>query len=95
MLYLSKKVLVTEVGTAFHEVVEMFATTRDMASKKKIGSDMMNPTIGHLIRGHFCSSLATLLLDGLRPYRFQGIMQDDIWKITIAFCTSGKVSSNI
>ena len=90
MQYVSKKVLVTEVGSAFHHVVEMFAQTRDISSKKKIGSDMTNPAMGHLIRGPFCSSLVSLLLDGLRPYRFQGIVQDDIWKITTAFCNSGK-----
>ena len=88
-LYLAKKVLVTEVGSAFHAIMELFGQSRTIASKKRIGSDMTNPAMGHLIREHFCSALSKLMLDGLLPYRLQGIVQDDIWKVTVAFCKSG------
>lgn len=67
-----------------------FEKSRDLAEKKRIGSDMTNIAIGHMIRGQFCSALATLVLDGLRPYRFEGLLQDDIWKVTVAFCSEGK-----
>ena len=69
--------------------MSLFGQTRDNAEKKKIGSDMTNPNMGHMIRGRFCSALARLLLDGLRPYRLQGIVQDNIWDVTIAFCNAG------
>ena len=88
-LYLSKKVLVTEVGSAFHAIMDLFGETRSVSSKKRIGSDMTNQAMGHLIRGRFCSALSHLMLDGLRPYRLQGIVQDDIWKVTVAFCNAG------
>ena len=89
-LYTSKKVIVTEIGSAFHEVmVVQFEKTRDLAEKKRIGSDMTNIAIGHMIRGRFCSSLAALILDGLRPYRLEGLVIDDIWKVTAAFCNEG------
>lgn len=89
-LYLSKKVVITEIGSSFHDIINLFGQTRDLGEKKKIGSDMTNPAIGHMVRGRFCSAIARLLLDGLRPYRLQGILQDDIWKVTMAFCSAGK-----
>lgn len=91
-LYLQKKVIVTEVGTAFHEVLSQFEHTRDSEEKKRIGSDMINAPLGHVIRGRFCSAIARLLLDGMRPYRMEGLITDDIWKVTLAFCHEGECS---
>ena len=88
--YLRKKTTITEIGKAFHEIMSHFEKTRDHSEKKRIGSDMTNPAMGHLVRGQFCSALATLLLDGLRPYRLEGLVQDDIWKVTLAFCNEGR-----
>ncbi len=70
--------------------MNLFGKTRDNIEKKRIGSDMTNPTIGHLIRGRFCSAIARIMLDGLRPYRLQGMIQDNIWKVTTAFCSAGR-----
>ena len=64
-----------------------------MAEKKRIGSDMTSITMGHMIRGWFCSALAAMILDGLRPYRLEGLVTDDIWKFTVAFCNEGKRSN--
>lgn len=66
-----------------------FEKSRDMAEKKRIGSDMTNVAMGHMIRARFCSALAALVLDGLRPYRLEGLVSDDIWKVTTAFCNEG------
>ena len=89
-LYTAKKFIITEIGSAFHEVMVQFEKSRDLAEKKRIGSDMTNIAIGHMIRGRFCTALATLLLDGLRPYRLEGLVTDDIWKVTVAFCNEGE-----
>ena len=91
-LYVAKKVIVTEIGSSFHEIIIQFEKSRDMAEKKRIGSDMTNIAIGHMIRGRFCSALAALILDGLRPYRLEGLVTDDIWKVTTGFCNEGKNS---
>ncbi|XP_064387985.1 uncharacterized protein LOC135336189 isoform X2 [Halichondria panicea] len=91
-LYLTKKLIVTEIGTAFHHVMEQFEVSRDQAGKKKIGSDMVNVAMGHLIRGEFCTAIAKLLLDGMKPYRLEGLIQDDVWKVTVAF--SNEAQSN-
>ena len=80
----------TEVGTAFHNILKQFETTRDHAEKKKIGSDMINVSMGHVVRGEFCSAIAHILLDGLRRYRFEGLVQDDVWKVTVAFSNEGQ-----
>ena len=88
-LYMTKKAITTEIGSAFHEVLEQFGCTRDLKEKERIGSDMTNVAIGHMIRGRLCSALAGLLLDGLKPYRMEGLMVDDIWKVTVAFCQEG------
>ena len=92
-LYIAKKFIVTEVGSAFHEIMVQFEKSRDLAEKKRIGSDMTNTAMGHMIRGRFCSALAVLILDGLRPYRLEGLVTDDIWKVTVAFCNEGEKSN--
>ena len=70
-----------------------FEKSRDLAEKKRIGSDMTNIAMGHMIRGRFCSALAAMILDGLRPYRLEGLVTDDIWKVTVAFCNESKGSN--
>ena len=77
------------MGVSFQEILSQFEQTRDAEEKKRIGSDMMNISIGHMIRGKFCSTVARLLLDGMKPYRMEGLVVDDIWKITTAFCQEG------
>eukprot|EP00731_Ephydatia_muelleri_P017763 Em0010g861a len=84
-LFLSKKALVTGVGGAIHSVLAQFEQTRSVEEKKRIGCDMTNPNMGHLVRGALCTAMARVLLDGLKPYRFQGLVTDDIWKVTSAF----------
>ena len=69
--------------------MEQFEISRDQAEKKKVGSDMTNASMGHIVRGEFCSAIAHLLMDGLKPYRFEGLVQDDIWKVTVAFSNEG------
>ena len=86
---MTKKAITTEIGSAFHEILEQFGRTRDIKEKDRIGSDMTNVAIGHMIRGRLCSALAGLLLDGLKPYRMEGLVVDDIWKVTVAFCQEG------
>ena len=90
-LFLSKKALVTGVGGAIHSVLAQFEQTRSVEEKKRIGCDMTNPNMGHLVRGALCTAMARVLLDGLKPYRFQGLVTDDIWKVTSAFWQEGKV----
>lgn len=88
-MYVSKKVIVAEISSAFHDVMQQFECTRLVKEKKRIGSDMTNVAIGHMIRGRFCSALARLILDGLKPYRMEGLVVDDIWRVTVAFCNEG------
>lgn len=88
-LCVTKKVIVAEISNAFHDVMQQFECTRLVKEKKRIGSDMTNVAIGHMIRGRFCSALARLILDGLKPYRMEGLVVDDIWRVTVAFCNEG------
>ena len=94
-MYITKKLIITEIGSAFHEIMVQFEKSRDLAEKKRIGSDMTNITMGHMIRGRFCTALAALVLDGLRPYRLEGLLTDDIWKVTVAFCNEGRVGQSV
>ena len=50
---------------------------------------MINNDMGYTVRGRFCSALASLILDGLRPYRIQRLILNDIWKVTSSFCQEG------
>ena len=83
-LFVSKKAIVTGVGGAIHSV-----QTRSVEDKRRIGLDMTNPNMGHLVRGALCT-----LLDGLKPYRYQGLVTDNIWKVTSSFLQEGKLSSS-
>ncbi len=89
-LFVQKKAIVTEIGMAFQVILAQFEKTRDVEEKKRIGSDMMNVDMGHMVRGRFCSAIARLILDGMKPYRMEGLIIDDIWKITTAFCQEGE-----
>ena len=82
--------LATEIGTAAQQILSQFERTRDNEEKKKIGSDMTNHVMGSMVRGRFCSAIASLLCDGLKPSRLGGLVQDDIWKVTVAFCHEGR-----
>ena len=93
-LFVSKKAIVTGVGLAIHSVLAQFEQTRSVGDKRRIGSDMTNPNMGHLVRGALCTAVARVLLDGLKPYRFQGLGTDDIWKVTLSFWQEGKLSSS-
>jgi hypothetical protein len=81
-----RKRIITAIGAAAHDVVSQFEQTRDTEEKKRIGSDMVNSGMGFTVRGRFCSALAGLILEGLRPYRIQRLVLNDIWKVTAAFC---------
>ena len=93
-LFVSKKAIVTGVGGAIHSLLAQFEQTRSVEDKRRIGSDMTNPNMGHLVRGALCTAVARVLLDGLKPYRFQGLVTDDIWKVTSSFWQEGKLSSS-
>ena len=45
-----------------------------------------------MIRGRFCTSLAYLLLDGMKVQKL-GFVQQDVWKVINAFCQEGKLVS--
>ena len=93
-LFVSKKAIVTGVGGAIHSLLAQFEQTRSVEDKRRIGSDMTYPNMGHLVRGALCTAVARVLLDGLKPYRFQGLVTDDIWKVTSSFWQEGKLSSS-
>ena len=82
--------IITELASAFHAVMKQFESTRDIAEKRRIGSDMTNASMGHMVRVQLCSALAKLMLDGMKPYRLNGLVVDDIWKVTVAFCSEGE-----
>ena len=44
--YLQKRAIATEIGSAFHEILEQFKTCKSSEEKKKVASDMANETIG-------------------------------------------------
>lgn len=50
---------------------------------------MTNETLGHMIRGRFCSAIASLLLDGVKLQRLGGLVQYDVWKIVNSFIQEG------
>ena len=39
----------TGVGGAIHSVLAQFEQTRSVEDKRRIGSDMTNPNMGHLV----------------------------------------------
>ena len=41
---------------------------------------MINNYMGYTIRGRFCSALAALMLEGLKPYRIQRLVVNDVWE---------------
>ena len=43
---------------------------------------------GHMVRGRFCTSIVTLLFDGLKLQKL-GFVQQDVWKVIGAFCQEG------
>ena len=47
--------------------------------------------IGHMIRGRFCSAVASLLMDGLKLPKLVGLIQHDVWKVINSFCQEGKL----
>ena len=44
-----KRAIATEIGSAFHDILELFKTTKSNEEKKKVASDMTNETLGMLI----------------------------------------------
>ena len=50
-----KRAIATEIGSAFHDILELFKTTKTNEEKKKIASDMTNETLGMLI--YVCGSI--------------------------------------
>ena len=80
----------TGVGGAIHSMLAQFEQTRSVEDKRRIGSDMTNPNMGHLVRGALCTAVARVLLDGLKPYRFLGLVSDDVWKVTSSFWQESK-----
>ena len=55
-LFVSKKAIVTGVGGAIHSLLAQFEQTRSVEDKRRIGSDMTNPNMGHLVRGALCTA---------------------------------------
>lgn len=92
-LYIQKRVLATNIGSAFHEILEHFKDCKTIEDKKNQGSDMINTVIGYNIRGRFCSAVAHFLLDGMKVQRFAGLMTYDVWKLVLAFVQEGLCSS--
>ncbi len=46
--FLQKRIIVTEIGSSFNEVLEQFKDCKSSEDKKRVGSDMANNTIGKL-----------------------------------------------
>lgn len=44
--YLQKRAIVTEIGSSFNELLELFKDCKSSEEKRNIGSDMTNSTIG-------------------------------------------------
>ena len=88
-VYLQKRAVTTEIGSAFHEILDLFSSCKSMEEKKRIGSDMTNVQIGYLIRGRFCTAIAWLLLDGMKVQLFGGLVTRDVWKVVGAFVQEG------
>ena len=49
-----KRAIATEIGSAFHDILELFKTTKSNEEKKKVASDMTNETLGMLICVYVC-----------------------------------------
>ena len=87
--YQRKRAIVTHIGSAFNEVLEIFSKSKSTDEKKRLGSDMTNEKLGHMVRGAFCTSIASLILDGVKLQRFGGLIQHDIWKLITSFHQEG------
>ena len=90
VLYANKKAITTEIGAVFQEILAQFEKARHLDEKKRVGSDMTNASIGHMIRGRFRAALTCLLSDGLKPYLFEGLVLTDVWTIVTSFCKEGE-----
>lgn len=88
-LYTSKRMLATNIGSAFMEILGLFKGSLSLDEKKKIASDMTNESVGHMVRGRFCTSVAMLLLDGVKLQKLGGLIQYDVWKLVTSFCQEG------
>ena len=46
--------------------------------------------VGQLMRCYTCPAILSVLLDGKKPYRFEGIVIDSLWDVIVALCKAGK-----
>jgi hypothetical protein len=93
--YQQRRVLITNIGSAFNDILEVFGNVKSGEEKKRLACDMTHPSIGHMIRGKFCTSLACLLLDGAQLHRLGGLIQYDIWKIVTEFHQENMTSPDV
>ena len=48
-------------------------------SQAHAGNELANPRIGQLIRFQLCPTIAVILNDGRRPYRYHGLVDVSLW----------------
>lgn len=58
-----------------------------------MGDEAMNPVVGQLMRCYTCPAILNVLLDGKRPYRFEGFVIDSLWDVIVALCKAGKIAN--
>lgn len=86
-----KRSLATNIGSSFMTILNQFNGSLSADEKKKIASDMTNERLGHMFRGSFCTSIASLLLDGVKLQKLGGLIQYDVWKLINIFCQEGMI----
>ena len=42
------------------------------------------------MRSYTCPAILSVLLDGKKPYRFEGIVIDSLWDVIVALCKAGE-----
>ncbi|XP_065884487.1 uncharacterized protein [Dysidea avara] len=84
-----RKVLVQNLNKAVQDILQHFGTVRQEAEKAKLGDEAVNPVVGQLMRCNTCPAILSVLLDGKKPYRFEGIVIDSLWDVIVALCKAG------
>lgn len=54
-----------------------------------MGDEAITPVVGQLMRCYVSPAILNVLLDGKKPYRFEGFVIDSLWDVIMALCKAG------
>eukprot|EP00117_Sycon_ciliatum_P030745 scpid5582/ scgid24178/ RUN and SH3 domain-containing protein 1 len=87
--YAMKERLVKGALGSTEQLLAHFSSTREADKKHILGDDGRTPSIGHFVRGTFCTSIASVMSNGLRPTRLGGFIVNSLWDVVVAASNAG------